>query len=288
MDGPYGNERKYWKMATSSVRWTLQLSLSKKSHTRWKEFLSGAAAWSPNVVAKALRNLVMDPKTCQCVMIHFLSGSVNFPCLGGDGGGEGGGEEESESNSDSDSDEDEEEEGGGVGGGAFDGPGRGELDLRRRRGGRRRLRFRNPARIMDKRVHLKINGNRAVEGILRGFDPFMNLILDETIEFTKAGEENVIGMTVIRGNSESSIRVEIDGQGNKRGDSYSIRSGRREGRHEGKERERVRERSFFAISAAAFSQMGKEGREEKTDRPTDKRLISDSQQHSPFGKAEKG
>ena len=100
-------------------------------------------------------------------------------------------------------------------------------------------------KFMDKRVHLKINGNRAVEGILRGFDPFMNLILDETIEFTKAGEENVIGMTVIRGNSESSIRVEIDGQGNKRGDSYSIRSGRREGRHEGKERERVRERSFL-------------------------------------------
>ena len=40
-------------------------------------------------------------------------------------------------------------------------------------------------KFMDKRVHLKINGNRAVEGILRGFDPFMNLVLDETIEFTK-------------------------------------------------------------------------------------------------------
>ena len=37
-------------------------------------------------------------------------------------------------------------------------------------------------KFMDKRVHLKINGNRAVEGILRGFDPFMNLVLDETIE----------------------------------------------------------------------------------------------------------
>merc|ERR1712018_743595 len=56
-------------------------------------------------------------------------------------------------------------------------------------------------KFMDKRVHLKINGNRAVEGILRGFDPFMNLVLDETIEFTKSGERNAIGMTVIRGNS---------------------------------------------------------------------------------------
>ena len=29
----------------------------------------------------------------------------------------------------------------------------------------------------------------------------MNLVLDETIEFTKSGERNAIGMTVIRGNS---------------------------------------------------------------------------------------
>ena len=46
-------------------------------------------------------------------------------------------------------------------------------------------------KFMDKRVHLKVNGNRAVEGILRGFDPFMNLVLDETIEFTKDGSRLV-------------------------------------------------------------------------------------------------
>ena len=39
-------------------------------------------------------------------------------------------------------------------------------------------------KFMDKRVHLKVNGNRAVEGILRGFDPFMNLVLDDTIGMT--------------------------------------------------------------------------------------------------------
>lgn len=40
-----------------------------------------------------------------------------------------------------------------------------------------------------------------MEGILRGFDPFMNLVLDEGIEFTKAGDRNYIGMVVLRGNS---------------------------------------------------------------------------------------
>ena len=34
-------------------------------------------------------------------------------------------------------------------------------------------------------VHLKINWNRAVKGIILGLDPFMNIVLDETIEFTK-------------------------------------------------------------------------------------------------------
>ena len=56
-------------------------------------------------------------------------------------------------------------------------------------------------KFMDKKIHLKINGGRAVEGILRGFDPFMNLVLDETIEFAKTGEKKEIGMVVVRGNS---------------------------------------------------------------------------------------
>ena len=50
-------------------------------------------------------------------------------------------------------------------------------------------------------IQLKINGGRAIEGILRGFDPFMNLVLDEAIEITKAGDKNQIGMIVLRGNS---------------------------------------------------------------------------------------
>merc|ERR1712210_428201 len=52
-------------------------------------------------------------------------------------------------------------------------------------------------KYMDK----KINGGRAVEGVLRGFDPFMNLVLDDALEFTKSGDRNYIGMVVLRGNS---------------------------------------------------------------------------------------
>nr|CAD7426476.1 unnamed protein product [Timema monikensis] len=48
---------------------------------------------------------------------------------------------------------------------------------------------------------LKLNGGRHVVGILRGFDPFMNLVVDETIENCKDGTQNNVGMVVIRGNS---------------------------------------------------------------------------------------
>ena len=50
-------------------------------------------------------------------------------------------------------------------------------------------------------IHLKINGGRAVEGVLRGFDPFMNLVIDESVEYKKDGSINQIGMVVVRGNS---------------------------------------------------------------------------------------
>lgn len=49
---------------------------------------------------------------------------------------------------------------------------------------------------MDKKLSLKLNGGRAVVGILRGFDPFMNLVLDEAVEECKDGSKNVVGMVV--------------------------------------------------------------------------------------------
>ncbi|XP_043537136.1 small nuclear ribonucleoprotein G-like [Chiloscyllium plagiosum] len=48
---------------------------------------------------------------------------------------------------------------------------------------------------------VKLNGGRHVQGILRGFDPFMNLVVDESVEMAPGGQQNNIGMVVIRGNS---------------------------------------------------------------------------------------
>ncbi|OZC09293.1 LSM domain protein [Onchocerca flexuosa] len=96
-------------------------------------------------------------------------------------------------------------------------------------------------KYMDKQVDLKLNGNRIVSGILRGFDPFMNIVVEDAVENLKKmveidgsidiritaqatdecqwiigkmirwiigkmirwinGEKNEIGMVVIRGNS---------------------------------------------------------------------------------------
>ena len=54
--------------------------------------------------------------------------------------------------------------------------------------------------FMDKKL-LKLNGGRYVQGILWGFDPFMNLVIDECVEMATSGQQNNIGMVVIRGNS---------------------------------------------------------------------------------------
>ena len=56
-------------------------------------------------------------------------------------------------------------------------------------------------KYMDKRLAIKLNGNRTINGTLRGFDQFMNLVLDETVEVVSASEQNNIGMVVLRGNS---------------------------------------------------------------------------------------
>lgn len=51
-------------------------------------------------------------------------------------------------------------------------------------------------RYMDKKLSLKLNGGRCVQGILRGFDPFMNVVVDEAQELCKDGKKNEIGMVV--------------------------------------------------------------------------------------------
>uniref|UniRef100_A0ACD5W9M1 Uncharacterized protein n=1 Tax=Avena sativa TaxID=4498 RepID=A0ACD5W9M1_AVESA len=47
---------------------------------------------------------------------------------------------------------------------------------------------------------VKMNANRVVIGTLRGFDQFMILVVDNTVE-VNGDEKTDIGMVVVRGNS---------------------------------------------------------------------------------------
>ncbi|WEW61562.1 Serine/threonine-protein kinase smg1 [Emydomyces testavorans] len=56
-------------------------------------------------------------------------------------------------------------------------------------------------KYMEKRLFVQINGNRKVIGVLRGYDVFMNIVLDEAVEEKAGGEKVRLGMVAIRGNS---------------------------------------------------------------------------------------
>ncbi|KAI3390201.1 hypothetical protein SNEBB_006621 [Seison nebaliae] len=56
-------------------------------------------------------------------------------------------------------------------------------------------------KFVDKKLLLKLNAGQNVQGVLRGYDPFLNIVLDNTVEVKKNGDEVPIGMVVIRGNS---------------------------------------------------------------------------------------
>ncbi len=43
---------------------------------------------------------------------------------------------------------------------------------------------------------VKLNGNRRVTGVLRGFDQFMNLVLEDCVEEASEQERNNLGMVV--------------------------------------------------------------------------------------------
>jgi len=54
---------------------------------------------------------------------------------------------------------------------------------------------------MDKRLFVQLNGSRKVVGVLRGYDVFLNIVLDEAYEEKTSGQRIPIGTVVIRGNS---------------------------------------------------------------------------------------
>uniref|UniRef100_A0A673V223 Sm domain-containing protein n=1 Tax=Suricata suricatta TaxID=37032 RepID=A0A673V223_SURSU len=49
-------------------------------------------------------------------------------------------------------------------------------------------------KFMDKKLSLKLNGGRHVQGILRRFDPFINFLIDECVEMATSGQQNNTGM----------------------------------------------------------------------------------------------
>ncbi|KAG6437227.1 hypothetical protein SASPL_102139 [Salvia splendens] len=53
---------------------------------------------------------------------------------------------------------------------------------------------------------VKLNANCMVVGTLRGFDQFMNLVVDNTVE-VNGNEKSDIGMVVIRGNSVVTVEA---------------------------------------------------------------------------------
>ncbi|GAA5831218.1 mRNA splicing protein SMX2 [Sporobolomyces salmoneus] len=61
-------------------------------------------------------------------------------------------------------------------------------------------------KYMDKLLFIKLQGNRTVSGYLRGFDIFLNLVLDEVREEGSADKVEC-GTVVIRGNSVTTMEL---------------------------------------------------------------------------------
>ena len=56
-------------------------------------------------------------------------------------------------------------------------------------------------KFLDKRLDIQLNGKRRVIGVLRGSDLFMNLTLEEAVEFVSPTEQTPLGTVVLRGNA---------------------------------------------------------------------------------------
>ncbi|RDA86860.1 hypothetical protein CP532_1404 [Ophiocordyceps camponoti-leonardi (nom. inval.)] len=56
-------------------------------------------------------------------------------------------------------------------------------------------------KYLEKRLFVQLNGSRKVVGVLRGYDVFLNVVLDEAYEELADNVKVKLGMVVIRGNS---------------------------------------------------------------------------------------
>ncbi|KAF5360411.1 hypothetical protein D9756_004931 [Leucocoprinus leucothites] len=62
-------------------------------------------------------------------------------------------------------------------------------------------------KFMDKKLFIHLQGGRKVSGTLRGYDLFLNLVIDDAIEETTPAQKHPIGTVVIRGNSVTSMET---------------------------------------------------------------------------------
>ncbi|XP_006462472.1 hypothetical protein AGABI2DRAFT_72502 [Agaricus bisporus var. bisporus H97] len=62
-------------------------------------------------------------------------------------------------------------------------------------------------KYMDKKLFVHLQGGRKVSGTLRGYDLFLNLVIDDAIEETTPAQKHPIGQVVIRGNSVTSMET---------------------------------------------------------------------------------
>ena len=62
-------------------------------------------------------------------------------------------------------------------------------------------------KTVDKRISLLLKDGRVLEGKLTGYDEYMNMVLDETVERTASADERRLGTAVLRGNNVVSIAL---------------------------------------------------------------------------------
>ncbi|KQM10650.1 MAG: LSM domain-containing protein [Candidatus Methanomethylophilaceae archaeon] len=60
---------------------------------------------------------------------------------------------------------------------------------------------------LDKRVSLLLKDGRVLEGKLTGYDEFMNMVIDDTVESFQETEGRRLGVVVLRGNNVVSISI---------------------------------------------------------------------------------
>jgi small nuclear ribonucleoprotein len=60
---------------------------------------------------------------------------------------------------------------------------------------------------IEKRISLLLKDGRVLEGKLTGYDEYMNMVLDETVEHKDSSEERRLGTVVLRGNNVVSISI---------------------------------------------------------------------------------